>query len=56
VIEVCATWKARTSLLVTGFSPPRRQMHLSTDIPLTSSFEVIMEVEPEGTGEAAAAS
>ena len=53
VNPILGPWKAHTSWLVTEFSPPRRQVHLSTDIPLTSSFEVIMEVDPEGTGEAA---
>jgi Polyketide cyclase / dehydrase and lipid transport len=48
VNPIAGPWKARTSWRVTEFTPPRRQVHWSTDVPLTSSFDVIMEVEPEG--------
>src|SRR5688500_4093761 len=50
VNPIAGPWKARTSWRVTEFTPPRRQVHRSTDVPFTSSFDVIMEVEPEGEG------
>ena len=43
-------WKARTSWRVTEYTPHRRQVHVSTDVPLAKSFEVVMELEPHDQG------
>jgi carbon monoxide dehydrogenase subunit G len=40
--------KASTKWHVVDYEPPRRQRHTTTDIPLSSRFEVIMEVAAEG--------
>jgi uncharacterized protein YndB with AHSA1/START domain len=44
---ILGPWKARTSWLVREFEPPRRQLHVSEDVPLCERFEVVMEVQPE---------
>ncbi|MBA3261813.1 MAG: SRPBCC family protein, partial [Thermoleophilaceae bacterium] len=41
-------WKANTHWRVVEHEPPLRQVHTSGDIPLSSHFEVVMEVAPEG--------
>jgi carbon monoxide dehydrogenase subunit G len=41
-------WKARTTWEVVEHEPPRRSRHVTHDLPLTSSFEVVMELSPEG--------
>jgi uncharacterized protein YndB with AHSA1/START domain len=43
-------WKARSSWRVTEYTPHRRQVHTSTDLPLSKRFEVVMELEPQGEG------
>lgn len=43
-------WKARTNWRVTEYTPHRRQVHTSTDVPLAKRFEVVMELEPQGEG------
>ena len=43
-------WKARSSWRVTEFTPHRRQVHTSTDVPLAKRFDVVMELEPQGEG------
>jgi carbon monoxide dehydrogenase subunit G len=50
VNPILGPWKARTTWTVIAFDPPRRQVHRSTDVPLTSRFDVTMEVAPEGEG------
>jgi carbon monoxide dehydrogenase subunit G len=47
---IVGPWKARTSWRVTEFDAPRRQVHVSNDVPLAREFLVIMEVTPEGDG------
>jgi uncharacterized protein YndB with AHSA1/START domain len=49
VNPVLGPWKARTTWTVVEFSPPRRQVHTSADIPLARRFDVIIELEPEGS-------
>jgi uncharacterized protein YndB with AHSA1/START domain len=46
---IIGPWKARTRWTVVGFEPPRRQVHSSADVPLSNRFDVIMELQPEGT-------
>jgi carbon monoxide dehydrogenase subunit G len=50
VNPILGPWKARSRWTVTGFEPPRRQVHRAEGLPLTSSFEVVMEVAPVGEG------
>lgn len=50
VNPILGPWKARTSWTVIEFEPPRRQRHRSSDLPLTSRMDVIMDVAPEGDG------
>jgi carbon monoxide dehydrogenase subunit G len=45
---IVGPWKARTSWTVVEFQPLRRQVHRSADVPLSSRFDVIMELQPEG--------
>ena len=45
---ILGPWKASTKWHVVDYEPPRRQRHATTDIPLSSRFEVIMEVAAEG--------
>ena len=45
---ILGPWKASTTWHVVDYEPPRRQRHTTTDIPLSSRFEVIMEVAAEG--------
>jgi carbon monoxide dehydrogenase subunit G len=48
---ILGPWKARTHWRVVEHTPPSRSVHETGDIPLSSHFEVIQEVAPEG-GEA----
>jgi carbon monoxide dehydrogenase subunit G len=48
VNPILGPWKASTKWHVVDYEPPRRQRHRTTDIPLSSRFEVIMEVAAEG--------
>jgi carbon monoxide dehydrogenase subunit G len=48
VNPILGPWKASTKWHVVDYEPPRRQRHTTTDIPLSSRFEVIMEVAAEG--------
>jgi carbon monoxide dehydrogenase subunit G len=47
---ILGPWKARTHWRVVEHSPPRLSRHQTGDIPLSSHFEVVMEVAPEGEG------
>ena len=47
---ILGPWKARTTWTVVEFDPPRRQRHRSLDVPLTSTLDVVMEVEPDDDG------
>lgn len=47
---ILGPWKARTAWRVTEFDAPRRQVHVSGDVPLAREFAVVMEVAPEGEG------
>lgn len=47
---ILGRWKARTQWRVTEFEAPRRQVHVSGDVPLARVFQVVMEVAPEGEG------
>ena len=47
---ILGPWKVSTRWRVVEFEPPKRQVHLSGDIPLASEFRVVMEVAPEGEG------
>jgi carbon monoxide dehydrogenase subunit G len=47
---ILGPWKAKTHWRVVEHEPPRRTRHETGDIPLSSHFEVVMEVEPEGDG------
>ena len=48
---VLGPWKTRTSWRVEEFVPPRRQVHVSGDFPLSERVDVILELahEREGT-------
>jgi carbon monoxide dehydrogenase subunit G len=46
---VLGAWKARTRWTVVEFAPPRRQVHTSEDVPLARRFDVMIELQPEGT-------
>jgi carbon monoxide dehydrogenase subunit G len=48
VNPILGPWKASTRWRVVSHEPPRRTVHRTGDIPLSSSFEVVMEVAPEG--------
>src|SRR6187431_1455245 len=48
VNPILGPWKSRTHWTVVEFEAPRRQMHTTTDIPLSSEFQVVMEVAPDG--------
>jgi carbon monoxide dehydrogenase subunit G len=48
VNPILGPWKASTKWHVVDYEPPRRQRHTTSDIPLSSRFEVIMEVAAEG--------
>ena len=50
VNPILGPWKAKTHWRVVDHEPPRRTRHETGDIPLSSRFEVIMEVAPEGDG------
>jgi carbon monoxide dehydrogenase subunit G len=47
---ILGPWKAKTHWRVVEHSPPRLSRHETGDIPLSSHFEVVMEVAPEGEG------
>jgi carbon monoxide dehydrogenase subunit G len=47
---ILGPWKVSTRWRVVEFDPPRRQVHVSGDIPLAREFSVVMEVAPEGEG------
>ena len=48
VNPILGPWKASTTWRVAAHEPPRRSVHTTGDIPLSSRFEVVMEVAPEG--------
>jgi carbon monoxide dehydrogenase subunit G len=48
VNPILGPWKAKTHWRVVEHEAPRRTRHSTGDIPLSSSFEVLMEVAPEG--------
>jgi carbon monoxide dehydrogenase subunit G len=48
VNPILGPWRARSRWTVTEFDPPRRQVHRGEGLPLTSTFEVVMEVAPVG--------
>lgn len=48
VNPILGPWKANTHWRVVEYEAPRRQRHETGDIPLSSHFEVVMEVAPEG--------
>ena len=50
VNPILGPWKASTHWRVVEHEPPRRTRHETSDIPLSSRFEVVMEVTPEGDG------
>jgi uncharacterized protein YndB with AHSA1/START domain len=50
VNPILGPWKAGTHWRVVEYEPPRRQRHVTGDIPLASRFEVVMETVPEGDG------
>jgi carbon monoxide dehydrogenase subunit G len=45
---VLGPWKAKTHWRVVEHEAPRRSRHETGDIPLSSHFQVVMEVVPEG--------
>jgi carbon monoxide dehydrogenase subunit G len=45
---VLGPWKAKTHWRVVEHEAPRRSRHETGDIPLSSHFQVVMEVAPEG--------
>jgi len=45
---VLGPWKANTHWRVVEHDAPRRTRHETGDIPLSSHFQVVMEVAPEG--------
>lgn len=45
---ILGPWKVNTKWRVVEYEAPRRQVHTSGDLPLSSTFEVVMEVAPEG--------
>ena len=48
VNPILGPWKASTTWRVIEHEPPRRTVHETGDLPLSSRFEVVMEVAPEG--------
>ena len=48
VNPVLGPWKAKTHWHVVEHETPRRSRHETGDIPLSSHFQVVMEVAPEG--------
>jgi carbon monoxide dehydrogenase subunit G len=48
VNPVLGPWKAKTHWRVVEHEAPRRSRHETGDIPLSSHFQVVMEVDPEG--------
>lgn len=48
VNPVLGPWRAKTHWRVVEHEEPRRSLHSTGDIPLSSHFEVVMEVAPEG--------
>jgi carbon monoxide dehydrogenase subunit G len=48
VNPVVGPWKAKTHWRVVEHDAPRRSRHETGDIPLSSHFQVVMEVAPEG--------
>ncbi len=48
VNPILGPWKAKSRWTVTEFDPPRRQVHRGEGLPLTRSFDVIMEVASVG--------
>jgi carbon monoxide dehydrogenase subunit G len=48
VNPILGPWKASTAWRVVEHEPPRRSVHTTADIPLSSRFDVVMEVAPEG--------
>jgi carbon monoxide dehydrogenase subunit G len=48
VNAILGPWKADTHWRVVEHEAPRRSVHSTGDIPLSSHFEVVMEVAPEG--------
>ncbi|MEA2330292.1 MAG: hypothetical protein QOH58_430 [Thermoleophilaceae bacterium] len=48
VNAIAGPWKAKTSWRVTEYETPRRQVHITSDLPLTSEFGIVMDVAPEG--------
>jgi carbon monoxide dehydrogenase subunit G len=48
VNPILGPWKASTHWRVVDHEPPRRSVHSTGDIPLSSHFEVVMEVAHEG--------
>ena len=47
VNPILGPWKASTHWRVVEHQPPRRSRHTTGDIPLSSHFEVVMEVASE---------
>ena len=50
VNPILGPWKAKTSWRVVEHEVPRRSRHETGDIPLSSHFQVVMEVAAEGDG------
>ena len=48
VNPVLGPWKAKTHWRVVEHEAPRRSRHETGDIPLSSHFQVVMEVDSEG--------
>jgi carbon monoxide dehydrogenase subunit G len=48
VNPILGPWKANTTWRVIEHEPPRRSVHTTGDIPLSSRFDVVMEVAAEG--------
>jgi carbon monoxide dehydrogenase subunit G len=50
VNPILGPWKAKTHWRVVEHEAPRRSRHETGDIPLSSHFQVVMEVASEGDG------
>jgi carbon monoxide dehydrogenase subunit G len=50
VNPILGPWKAKTHWRVVEHDAPRQSRHETADIPLSSHFQVVMEVAPEGDG------
>jgi carbon monoxide dehydrogenase subunit G len=50
VNPILGPWRAKTHWRVISHEPPRRTLHETGDIPLSSRFTVAMDVTPEGDG------